>query len=856
MKRWICAVALFLLMSSLRAAEIAMVRGDDAGTSSYLTGTNFSDHLAPVAGNTYKTANYGMRSPNDVVLSTNYVFAGDKLTISSGGSMLWKTGGFLTVDDLVLGGGTITHGFDNMVARLAGNITVSNASSFSANEPNARDFIIYSTVKGTADLTVNVVATNSSKQFSLMADNSGFTGKLLMRGAGKLSISREENLGGAPAAFVANQLDLAGTTLLATNSFKLDDPTRGILLNRLASPVNATGGVFEVNNSATVTVACVVSGVGGLTKRGNGTLSLETNGTYTGVTTVESGTLRLKAGSLPATAAVTAVGTTAIVAGEGTLATVSLKTGGQLRAENGGWAVGELSVSNGFLGVDLSSTDPDVTAIRVSGAISKPAFSAFVFTVDTKGASEIPYKLLSAPNLSDFSGVDFCVSPPWIGELSLADDGGGKVLLFTPTPPEKILFKTANDAFGDTAFTNANWTGAQTPVGGNTYVSRSYEMRTPPSGNNTFVGKHLVFDNAQNISAKGTGTATIPDLTLMNNASFGMTEPTASRIGGHINLYPLLDAGRSYACNINGWSNLRSFYLYASLSGYGDLNLSTTGDPQYGVALDVLSGQNTNFYGRLKVTGNTNFWLRVAGEENLGGVPPAFRADQLIFNGAGLSVTNDVTLDDANRGITLLADGGTGSTSTDSGSYTNNTPAADRRFEGGVVLRPESNSVTLMVNCPITGPGRLVKDGSGTLVLGGYNTYTGQTVVAAGALVPAVTNAFGSGPLVVRAGGTLQIPYPAAALPNGVELGSAATFESGSAVAIAFDPGYTVTGNFTVPLFLLPPGGSIDPASVPLVSAVENYTATVTTSTVGEGASARTLVSATFRFGGTLLLLQ
>jgi len=251
--------------------------------------------------------------------------------------------------------------------------------------------------------------------------------------------------------------------------------------------------------------------------------------------------------------------------------------------------------------------------------------------------------------------------------------------------------------------------------------------------------------------------------------------------------------------------------------------------------------------------GNTNFLMRVTSESNLGGVPPVFRADQITFNGGGISVTNDVTLDDATRGITLLASGGTAGTTADTGGFTNGTPVEVRRYEGGCVLRPESTDVVLTLTCPVTGAGSLTKAGNGTLVLGGSNSYTGLTSIISGALRPSSANAFGTGPVLVKSAGTLIRLYPDAAMPNGVQLGSTITFESGAHVDIVLNEGFTHTGSITEPLFQLPPGGMIDPAAVPVRHSLENYKATVFTTEVGDS---RLQVSVKLKFQGTLILLQ
>jgi autotransporter-associated beta strand protein len=62
----------------------------------------------------------------------------------------------------------------------------------------------------------------------------------------------------------------------------------------------------------------------------------------------------------------------------------------------------------------------------------------------------------------------------------------------------------------------------------------------------------------------------------------------------------------------------------------------------------------------------------------------------------------------------------------------------------------------------ISGPGALVKQGSGTLTLAGENSFHGGTVITGGTLVAASPSALGNGPVQVGAAGTLAlIPAPA-----------------------------------------------------------------------------------------------
>jgi autotransporter-associated beta strand protein len=57
----------------------------------------------------------------------------------------------------------------------------------------------------------------------------------------------------------------------------------------------------------------------------------------------------------------------------------------------------------------------------------------------------------------------------------------------------------------------------------------------------------------------------------------------------------------------------------------------------------------------------------------------------------------------------------------------------------------------------ISGPGSLVKQGSGTLTLTGENSYRGGTVITGGTLAASSAGALGSGPVRVGAAGTLAV---------------------------------------------------------------------------------------------------
>lgn len=106
---------------------------------------------------------------------------------------------------------------------------------------------------------------------------------------------------------------------------------------------------------------------------------------------------------------------------------------------------------------------------------------------------------------------------------------------------------------------------------------------------------------------------------------------------------------------------------------------------------------------------------------------------------------------------------------------------------------------TLTLNGDITGGGALTKLGSGTLILGGNDSYTGATAIAAGTLqvdgaitVSPITVAngaalAGSGAIAsfTAASGAVVIPSSAA---NGLRVTGAATFQPGSTFAVTVNP--------------------------------------------------------------------
>jgi autotransporter-associated beta strand protein len=255
-----------------------MMSGNDAvGTSSFNSGLNWAGGATPVAGNTYQTSAFLLRTPAN---STSLAFAGNSLEVQNGGDLRDKTSATITINDLILdNGGIFDMSGDGGV--LAGNITLSGGMAY-LSVGGGESFTCNSLISGPGGFyTYNAVSSGAGTGI-LTTDNT-FTGGINVN-AGTLQLNTSggsTGLGGGnttvmtSAILVGDEQDAFGywpnvsptnifinggtVTDLGSSSYRITLPDLTFSGGTLTSATGNNGdpngnySLFGVNGTCTVT---------------------------------------------------------------------------------------------------------------------------------------------------------------------------------------------------------------------------------------------------------------------------------------------------------------------------------------------------------------------------------------------------------------------------------------------------------------------------------------------------------------------------------------------------------------------------------------------------------------------------
>jgi fibronectin-binding autotransporter adhesin len=665
-----------------------------------------------------------------------------------------------------------------------GTIEVTSSASIGLSLPSAASF----TINGGSSA---VLTKTGAGRFTMNTTANTYTGKYIIL-AGSLNVPGDGRLGTVPASVQADHITMNGSTaglrIAVTGSTTLN-ANRGITLG-------ASGGALEQPGPGILTYNGIIAGTGTLKINANdtygggttaGTIILGGANTYSGSTTIATGmTLKLgAAGVIPDTSTVTLSGastvfnlngfdetigsltstvastvalgakTLTLANGRSTFAGSITGTGGLVK--NGTSATPELlSGANTYTG----TTTVNAGTLAFSGDSSA---CTGVTTVNSSGTLSLraPNALPSSPIVVASGGfLDANNQSPNITALS----GSGTVVSNTGT-------LTVNGALSTGSVFNQYSCFSGTLTNGSLSKSGTHAMAL--RGSNTFDGT-LTFDS-------GTLSVGVAPNRLPPTIALGLNSPALFQ----------LDANSQAVGSLNGNGNLNL--------GGGTLTVNETGNSAFSGVIQnsELSGSSTAlghglrgyYYDNIDMTSLKA--VRDDATVNFTDVTSASQLPAEIYSGP--SGTNTVsarwlgqvlttapgtynfttTCDDGRRlwiNGQLVVDSWVSGATTKSGTIA---LAANTKYDlvmeffngaGGSSARllwtPPGDATTNVIPTDylfLPGPGALVMGGTGTLTLSGANTYSGDTIVAAGTLFAQADGALGNGNVTVsNANLTLQ----------------------------------------------------------------------------------------------------
>jgi autotransporter-associated beta strand protein len=224
-------------------------------------------------------------------------------------------------------------------------ITSATAATITIDNSSATNYLYDGVFSGGISLVKNGTSTQT------LSGNNTYTGATTVN-AGTLLLSGNGALGTSTISISGGTLDMGGKSL--TNTF--GSLTGGTLSN---GTLSNNGGNYNLQNG---TVSAVLAGTNGVNKTGSGTVTLSGANTYTGTTTISSGTLRAAAtGALANTSSIDVNGGSLLVAVANAVnSNANINLGGGTLAVSGNFNqnVGLLTLSadsvidlNGFSGI-------------------------------------------------------------------------------------------------------------------------------------------------------------------------------------------------------------------------------------------------------------------------------------------------------------------------------------------------------------------------------------------------------------------------------------------------------------------------------------------------------------------------
>ena len=723
------------------------------GNSTYTGGTTISGGTLQV-GNGGATGNIVGNVTDNGMLAFNRsddltfggVIAGSGRVVKDGAGALTLTGDSTYTGGTTISGGTLQIGSGGTTGSIVGN--VSNDGTLAFNRSDDLTFggvmagagALAQSGTGTTVLTGAASHTGGTtiSRGTLQIGSGGTAGSIVgnVSNDGTLAFNRSDDVtfGGVIAGAGAVAQVGTGTTVLIGNSMYTGGTTISGGTLQIGSGGTAGGIVGNVSNDGTlgfnrsddVTFGGVIAGSGRVVKDGVGALTLTGSHTYTGVTSVNAGTLLVN-GALASVAVNVATGAT--LGGTGTI-------GGAVTVGPGGAIAPGVSASMLTVGA-LNLSPTSVLNYELGAAGSRDGIvvngdlglDGVLNVTDVGGFGLGTYRMMNYGGVLTDGGLAFGVMPE--GYAYEIQNGSGQVnmIVLAASSLNTIYWDgsgpgangVVNGGSGVWAARTAKWTDATGRA--NAAWAGQLAVFQGPAGvvmvedTVTFTGMQFKTDGY--VVAGGVlRTNTQGTQMRVDSGATGTIAATITGSGGLVKQ----DGGRLVLTGSNTYTgdteiaggtlsisadqNLGASAGLLTLSGG---TLQTTADLTSGRAMQVTSGGGT-----LESVGSTTF--RYAGAIDGEGSVTKAGAGTLLLTGAN-TYRGGTVID---GGLLRIGDCGT------SGSLTGDV------VNGGVMAFSRSDTSTF--GGSISGTGAVIKECTGTQVVTGVNSYTGGTMVRGGTL--------------------------------------------------------------------------------------------------------------------------
>jgi len=580
--------------------------------------------------------------------------------------------------------------------------------------------------------------------------------------------------GNAQAFGVMNDLRVTGGTL-DLDSIGMTFPT----LSGTGGTVNLGSAslTLEAGTGVSASYAGNITGSGGLIKRGASSQTLTGANTYTGDTTLGGGTLSLDFRAAGAPASNIIAGASTLNMSGGTLTVLGANSAANTQTFDGLNITASNNVIDARSGTGGSMTLNLGAVTRTGGLIDfrLPANGNITTTNTALGGwatvNGTDYAKVVGGNITAFTAADYSDkdnAANWLNGEFISDAGGA-----------------ANTPYAGTV------TGS-VQLGGLRYTAAAASTVTIGSGNTlgvdgTIIVAPSIGNTAQTITGGSlTGSVGGGPLAILQNGGASSNVIIASRIadnGGSVEfikagtgLVTLTNAGNSYTGATRVLQGILSVGAIADGGVASGIGASAADSSNL-----VLEGSTLRYTGTTTTTSDRGFTVARSGAILGSTIEVTGAAANLTFTGlvtspddANLTKSGAGTLTLANgandyAGITTITGGrlsvstlangglasGIGASSNASANlvlnggglqYTGVTVSSDRGFTlgaSGGTIDVSDAATTLTLSGVAVGPGALTKQGAGTLVLSGTNTYSGGNVVNAGTLRAGSSQAFG-----------------------------------------------------------------------------------------------------------------